>query len=382
MKVLGDNIISSLGFTAIDNYMAVRSGVSGLCLHTCRDLPEPFMASLIDKDRLRSEFSHLLQVDAPYTDLEKAAILSVYDANSRCKVDLASPKTLFICSTTKGNVGMLEEGFSFQSNEPSSVFLWKMAGTVSRFFKNPNKPIVVSNACISGLAAIIEAKRILKTGIYHHVVVVGCDILCRFIISGFQSFKALSLKKCRPFDIGRDGLNLGEAAATMILGDSDKEEMGGVLAGAICNDACHISAPSRTGEGLFRTLSHILRGVGKKDIAFINAHGTGTLYNDDMEQNVIIRAGLENVPVNSLKPFFGHTLGAAGLVESIVSLHALNEGFVLKSPEFTQGRFNLDICRENRKTDKKYFVKMLSGFGGVNASVLFTKKEQPSAGNE
>lgn len=373
MIVLGDSIISSLGFTTKENYAAVKSGVSGLRLHEQWCLPEPFMASLIDKGRLQTEFQIYAQ-ERCYTDLEKAAILSIVEANKEGLVDLASPKTLFVCSTTKGNVSGLEEDACYDKDKDSSVLLWKMAENIAGFFKNPNIPIVISNACISGGAAIIEADRVLKTGKYNNVVLVGCDMLCRFIVSGFQSFKALSHNCCKPFDIGRDGLNLGEAAAAMILGSEGCCNGGMYLCGAVCNDACHISAPSRTGEGSFRTLQHIVEKVDKEEIAFINAHGTGTVYNDDMEQNAIIRAGLDKVPINSLKPFFGHTLGAAGVLESIISLHALSEGVILKTPNFEQGKFGLDICQENRTTGKRYFVKMLSGFGGVNTALLFEKQ--------
>lgn len=373
MIVLGDSIISSLGFTTEENYVAVKSGMSGLRLHEKWSLPEPFMASLIDRDRLRHEF-HFRSQDYRCTDLEKAAILAIMEANKSGLANLASPKTLFVCSTTKGNVSCLEEDASCGKEEDSPVLLWKMAETISKFFKNPNIPIVISNACISGGAAIIEADRILKTGRYDHVVLVGCDMLCRFIVSGFQSFKALSHDCCKPFDIKRDGLNLGEAAAVMILSSNGEHYKGVYLSGFVSNDACHISAPSRTGEGSLKTLKHVLEKVGKEDIAFINAHGTGTIYNDDMEQNAIIRAGLNTVPINSLKPFFGHTLGAAGVLESIISLHALAEGMILKTPHFKQGKFGLDICRENRRTDNRYFVKLLSGFGGVNTALLFGKQ--------
>ena len=111
------------------------------------------------------------------------------------------------------------------------------------------------------------------------------------------------------------------------------------------------------------------------EIAFINAHGTATPYNDAMEVNAIVRAGLENVPVNSLKPYFGHTLGAAGVLESIISMKALEENCVLKSMNAIEQNFEyqINISQENHFSDKKYFIKMMSGFGGVNAALVFEK---------
>jgi 3-oxoacyl-[acyl-carrier-protein] synthase-1 len=393
---VGDNIISSLGFTTEENFTTVKQGMSGIKHYEAGvfDLPEAFMASLIDKERLNAEFVKISPKN-DYTDLEKAAILSVSTANAEAQIDLSSEKTIFILSTTKGNV--LEK------------YLWHTAEVIAGFFGNSNTPIVVSNACISGAAAQIVAIRELEMENYAHAVVVGVDFLSKFIISGFQSFKALSPELCRPFDKDRCGLNLGEAAATIIFSkdarriDVRRETLGretvfSLVAGAVRNDATHISAPSRTGEGSYRALKSILQNVSNltsqnltsqsltsqsltSQISFINAHGTSTPYNDAAEMNAIVRAGLENVPVNSLKAFFGHTLGAAGVLETIISMRALSEGIVLKSLGFEQNeqliidneQFTLNVCKENITTDKKYFIKMLSGFGGCNAALLFKK---------
>jgi 3-oxoacyl-[acyl-carrier-protein] synthase-1 len=242
--------------------------------------------------------------------------------------------------------------------------------------------MVVSNACISGAAAQIAAMRELQSGNSDHAVVVGVDFLSKFIISGFQSFKALSPVLCRPFDKDRCGLNLGEAAATMIFsqgveGVRELMELKGVrlIAGAIRNDANHISAPSRTGDGCFRALKYILQDIDINEIAFINVHGTATPYNDSAEVQGLVRAGLEHVPVNSLKPVFGHTLGAAGILESIISTRALEENMILKSMNFDEQDFEkrINIAQKHHFSDKPYFIKMLSGFGGCNAVLLFTK---------
>jgi 3-oxoacyl-[acyl-carrier-protein] synthase-1 len=265
----------------------------------------------------------------------------------------------------------------------SSLYLWHTAELIATFFKNSNTPLVVSNACISGAAAQIAAMRELETGSYEYAVVVGVDFLSKFIISGFQSFKALSPEPCRPFDKDRCGLNLGEAAATMIFGicdtrhttcDNRKSQIA-LLSGAVRNDANHISAPSRTDEGSYRALQHILSQIAnrKSQIAFINAHGTATPYNDAAEVKAIVRAGLESVPINSLKPFFGHTLGAAGVLECIISMKALEENLTLKSQNFNAQDFEnqVNIAQENHFFDKPYFIKLLSGFGGGNAALLF-----------
>jgi len=428
---IGDNIISSLGFTTEENFRAVRNGISGLKHYDAGtfDLPEAFVASLIDRERLNNEFnchcgldpirfchcgldpirfchcgldpqspekkgdSDFRQNDKALTELEKAAILSVHNANEEAQIDLSSEKVLFILSTTKGNVDLLAappnlpkgEEYSLPSGELEGAYLWRSAELIAGFFNNPNTPVVVSNACISGAAAQIVAMRELQTENYDYAVVVGIDFLSKFIISGFQSFKALSSEICRPFDKDRCGLNLGEAAATIIFSrqetrDTRHETVFSLVNGVIRNDANHISAPSRTGEGSYRALKYLLSNSLVSDslvscVSFINAHGTATPYNDAMEVSAIVRAGLEHVPVNSLKAFFGHTLGAAGTLESIISMKALEENLSLKSMNFEESDFDdpINISRENQFSDKKYFIKMLSGFGGVNAVLLFEK---------
>jgi len=441
---IGDNIISSLGFTTEENFSAVKNGISGLKQYDAGvfDLPEAFVASLIDKERLNDEFnchcgldpirfchcgfdpirfchcgldpqspektgdSDFRQNDKTLTELEKAAILSVHNANEEAQIDLSSDSVLFIISTTKGNVDLLAappnlpkgEEYSPPSGELEGAYLWHTAELIAGFFKNPNTPVVVSNACISGAAAQIVAMRELQSGNYDYAVVVGVDFLSKFIISGFQSFKALSSEICRPFDKNRCGLNLGEAAATIIFSkdtrlldtrlldtrhkteDRRHETVFSLVNGVIRNDANHISAPSRTGEGSYRALKYILSNSLVSNslvscISFINAHGTATPYNDAMEVSAIVRAGLEQVPVNSLKAFFGHTLGAAGTLESIISMKAMEENISLKSMNFEEYDFEnqINISRENQFSNKKYFIKMLSGFGGVNAVLLFEK---------
>jgi 3-oxoacyl-[acyl-carrier-protein] synthase-1 len=398
MFKIGDNIISSLGFTTEENFNAVRQGVSGIKHYDAGtfDLPEAFMASLVDKERLSDEFAKISSKN-DYTDLEKASILSVFSANAEAQIDLSNEKTIFILSTTKGNIDfldtrpletrLLDKKSLVSCVSKSCVYLWHTAQLVADFFKNPNTPIVVSNACISGAAAQIAAMRELETENYDNAVVVGVDFLSKFIISGFQSFKALSPEICRPFDKDRCGLNLGEAAATIIFSDTrpldtrhktnSNKSVFSLVNGAIRNDANHISAPSRTGEGSYRALNYVLNSYQSNslvsNVAFINAHGTATPYNDAMEVNAIIRAGLEHVPVNSLKPFFGHTLGAAGVLESIISMRALEENMVLKSQNFSEQDFEnkINIAQENHFTDKSYFIKLLSGFGGCNAALVF-----------
>lgn len=365
--VLADNVYSPLGRTSEQNYSAVKSGATGLRCADAFGLDQPITASLFPDGQVEADFAALSKDADGLTRFEKMLVISISDALSSCDVDAASPRTLFVISSTKGNVGKIDEP-GFDSSLAAS------AEKVARYYGNPNVPIVVSNACISGVNAQIAAMRLLQSGDYDCAIVAGADEQSRFIVSGFQSFKALSPEECRPYDADRCGLNLGEAAATIIYSCQPVDGWN-LAAGAIRNDANHISGPSRTGEGSFRVLQAVTEGVDTEKIALVNAHGTATPYNDEMESIAIERAGLSSRPVNALKGYFGHTMGAAGILETIMSMRSLDDATVLATRGFhTPGTTRpVDVAPTNRATDGHAFIKMLSGFGGCNAAILMRK---------
>ena len=149
------------------------------------------------------------------------------------------------------------------------------------------------------------------------------------------------------------------------------------MSAAVRNDANHISGPSRTGEGSYRALQAVLQrsGLSDKDLACLNVHGTATLYNDEMEAIAIDRAGLARVPVNALKGYYGHTLGAAGVLEVLLTMCALDHGLVPATRGFEGLGVSvpLQVSAEMMKTTQRTFVKLLSGFGGCNAAAAFTR---------
>ena len=360
--IIADNIISPLGETSEENYLSVKSGRSGIRAYepgTC-NIPEGFYASLL------------------FEDFETLALRSAQKAIANAQLELKGKRTAFILSSTKGNI---EENISLADS----------AQRIASQLGIDAKPIVVCNACISGLSALILGNRLIDSGLYDAAIVCGCDTPRQFILSGFQSLKALSPEPCRPFDMERMGLNLGEAAATLILSKNSIQgnswRMGD---GFIRNDAFHISTPSKTADGLYlslqRTLESFTKEISstckqidlKEHLAFINAHGTATLFNDQMESVAIGRAGLSDLPANAYKSFWGHTMGAAGILETIISMKAIDDDTILGTRGFAElgvsGKMN--ICAENRPTDKKGFIKMLSGFGGCNATIWAAKKPE------
>lgn len=366
----GDYILSPLGEGTLANYEAVLRGESRLQRHQGMfGLPEHFTGSVFDRSFLEEITAARNGV---YTPFESICIETIERGCRAMHIRPDSEDTIFIISSTKGNVDLLMD-----NPEDERYFLGTSARKISEYFGNRNRPMVVSNACISGVCAQIAGTTLLESGRYRRAVICGADLLSRFIVSGFQSFKALSGEPCKPFDAGRTGLNLGEAAAMMIMERTDNA--GGdewiCVASSNHNDANHISGPSRTGEGSYRVLSDLLRVIPADRIAFVNLHGTATNYNDEMESIAMWRAGLENVPANGLKGFYGHTLGAAGLLETILSMRAVENGTVLSTRGFsTLGTSRpLDVSAEARITEKRAFIKILSGFGGSNAGICWQK---------
>lgn len=363
--VVSDNIYSPLGKTTAENFAQLKQGASGIRLHHNQFAPEPYYAALFDKD-----FSG----HTSYTRFEQLLIESITGALASTGVDPEDKRTLLIISTTKGNISLLETA-EYNDGLKKRISLPASADIVAKHFGFVNQPVVVSNACISGIMAIITGKRLIQAGHYDHVVVAGADVISKFVLSGFQAFQAVSPQPCRPFDAARDGITLGEGAATVVLSAQPGPDAIKVSGGAVSNDANHLSAPSRTGEELAQAINATLKEAGANKVGFISAHGTATLYNDEMEAKAVNVAGLQQVPLNSLKGQYGHTLGAAGLIESIVSLRSMREGVLIPTLGFNeQGTPDaLNIYKENLHGNYQHCLKIASGFGGCNAAILFTK---------
>jgi 3-oxoacyl-[acyl-carrier-protein] synthase-1 len=349
--VLSDNIVSPLGDTTEENFRALTAGKTGIRRHERADMsPTPFFASLF----------------ADPVSFEALLAKSAAEALAFSGLAPSDPRFILILSSTKGNIGFLEKGIT----DPAAFSLARSAEKVAAALGFVTTPLVVSHACISGLQGMITAKRLLGAGLYDHALVCGADLITRFILSGFQSFQAVSPEPCRPFDADRQGVTLGEAAGSVVL--SIREGGIRLAGGAVSNDANHISGPSRTGQELYMAIH---RALGDKPVDFISAHGTATLYNDDMEARAMTLAGLETVPLNSLKGYYGHTLGAAGLIESIVSMQSLRENRVLGTLGYRRPGTVLPVhvAAASFEAPLHRCLKTASGFGGCNAAVVLEK---------
>ncbi len=370
--IAADNIISSLGFTTQQNFDAILAYKSGVKLDKSGTISnQPIQAAKICSEILNQQVNKYNL--SAYTKAEQLIILSVNELLQQHKADLSSSDTALIISTTKGNIDMLQNA---TENISESAFLWSIADKISAYYNLGDRVSVVSNACISGISALIIAKRLLQANIYQNVVVVGVDVLSHFITSGFVSFKSVSPNICRPYDEKRDGLNLGEACASILLTTAYCPNAATLCGGAISNDANHISGPSRTGDGLFYAIQGALddAGLTKDDIGYINLHGTATVFNDEMEAKAVHWAQLQNTMVNSLKPYLGHTLGASGVVESILSIQQLRNEVVFGTLGYENNGVSqpLAISNKHHKTTAKSCIKTGSGFGGCNAAIVLS----------
>ena len=370
--IIADNIYSPLGLTAAENFKQLKDNVSGIKLHDDKAMSDqPFYAALFDANKFSAE------EDEKYTKYEQLLIATVDDVLKKSKVDPANKKTLLIISTTKGNISLVETS-ALTSALKKRMTLHSSAKLVAEHFNFINSPVIVSNACISGILALITGMRMIRAGQYENVVVAGADVISKFVLSGFQSFQAVSAGPCKPFDEARDGINLGEGAAAVVLSSHQQSATDiKITGGAVSNDANHISGPSRTGEELFLAIRKSMQdaGVNATDMEFISAHGTATVYNDEMEAKAITLANLQHVPVNSLKGYFGHTLGAAGLIETVACIHSMKEGIILPTPGFTKSGVSqrLNLGNTLQKKSINNCLKTASGFGGGNAAIVLSK---------
>ena len=363
MYILSDNIISPLGFTTSENYQALRSGHSALCCYeSLWGLPDPVCASLFSKSQKARLHTQGL------TFFESLAVASIKDTLQRHPIDIGSHRVALVIASTKGNIQDLD-------TDGTRASLADSAEMIARHLGITTTPIVVCNACISGTSAQALALRLIESGHYDYVIVNGTDCVSRFVLSGFSSLKAMSSAPCRPFDIDRNGLNLGEASATILFGKTCEDEAATWRAtgAAVRNDAEHISNPSKTAEGCLRAIN----ALPKQNISMISLHGTATLYNDQMEAVALQKSQLPDIPALALKGYYGHTMGAAGILETIISLRCIESGETLPSKGFEEigVSANINISAAPLKTKGQTLLKLISGFGGCNASMLFTKNE-------
>ncbi len=240
---------------------------------------------------------------------------------------------------------------------------------------------VCSNACTSSANAIGRAFYSIRNNEYDIAICGGYDTMSEFCFAGFNSLMAITPSLCRPFDKNRDGLVLGEGAGMLILEEREHaikrnaRILGEIVGYGESSDAYHITTPEPSGKIASTAIERAWQDAGKPVIDYINAHGTGTVYNDLMETKAIVTAlgkDAKSIPVSSTKPMIGHLLGGAGAVETIISLLSIMHKTIPPSLNYEtpDPECNLNIITKAGGCDVKTVLSNSFGFGGANAALI------------
>lgn len=396
IAVTGAGIICSIGRNQSEVWQSIResrAGIGKLTRFPGETFPTDIAAEVgHDIDALlpipKSEARRLSRSD-------RLAVVAAKEAIAQASASSPLPLERAIVSTGTSTGGLLEgEDFYFRRlvrgrrrTAPSSVLQQPTSGpsdAVARVFNLGGGVISNATACASAGAAIGMAADYLRSRHADVAIAGGSDALCRMTYSGFNVLQAVDAEPCSPFDAERKGITLGEGAAYLILERWDDAVARGatILAelcayGASC-DAHHPTAPAEDGRGAEAAMRIAMSesGVAAKDVDYINAHGTGTLLNDSAETRAIVTAFGERVPTSSSKSYFGHTLGAAGGIEAVITVLALREQLApptlrlrAPAPDCT-----LDyIPHTPRPMEMERALSNTFGFGGSNVSLLFRR---------
>lgn len=369
---VGAQVISALGLDTEAHWDAVKQGKIGIQRFEDPALsPTTFWGSKFSDEQWR-DISAVARVAPELSPFEQMCVFAAKAAMQQAGFLPDAKDTLLVLSTTKGNIEWLGRAAD------ERLLLSTSANLIAGALGISVQPAVVAHACISGVVATQYALRNLQAGRYRHAIVVGADRFTRFVLSGFQSFQAVADGPCRPFDAARNGINLGEAAGAIIFSTDERyAPLAQLLSGSTSNDANHISGPSRTGAELALAIGRALdaAGIDATQVDMISAHGTATVYNDEMESKAFALSRVNHAATHSFKGYIGHTLGAAGVVESALIIKSLQEQSIIGSAGFSELGVSepLPVSRQTRAGNLRYVLKTASGFGGCNATAIWAK---------
>ncbi len=359
--------VTSLGDgleTLWQNLLAGKSGIAPVSRFDCQNYISNYAACI---DNLEVPAS-----DSLLDPIMSQVATQIRDIPADCRLLVAS---------TKGEIDRLTTVCRQQDKIQPAILATSLLDKVSRQFGIDAGAININAACASSTLAVARGAAQIVAGDAEAVLIYAADLVSEFVFSGFSSLQALSAHPCRPFDRNRDGLTLGEAGVAILLVSEtvakqrNETPLAYVSGWGMANDAHHVTAPARDGNGLIRACQQALdKGeIGSSDVAAINAHGTGTIYNDAMELtafNAIFGDSLP--PLHGVKGSLGHCLGAAGGVEIAIGCKALQQQLIPPTVGFTDAEVGAQgrIKSSAQKIAGEYILCTNSGFGGINAAVV------------
>lgn len=390
--VTGIGIISSIGNNVgdtIDSLLSVKSGISPISVLNTRHKDNFVLGEIkLSQDEL-VEMANVSST-APWTRTALLGLIAAREAlNDAGILDENATRTGLISASTVGGMDRSELFYKdFLGEAKHNKFIeTHQAGDhtekIAQELDINDYLATINTACSSSLNSIMFGARLINNGILDRVLVGGTDALSKFTLNGFNTLMILDKQHCRPFDKSRSGLNLGEGAAYLvleseILATQRKKSIHAYLSGyANANDAHHRTASSGDGTGPYLAMKKALDKAGLKpgDIDYINVHGTGTENNDLTEGIALKRLFKDHIPpFSSTKAFTGHTLGAAGAIESVFSVLALKNQVLIPNLNFKNIIEEIDIepVTEIENANLKHVLSNSFGFGGNDSSVIFS----------
>jgi 3-oxoacyl-(acyl-carrier-protein) synthase len=327
-----------------------------------------------------------------YSRTALLAVIAAKEAVANAGITYINEYTTgLISATSTGGMDMTEKFFNdFYESEENRRYIdahdaGDHAHKVAEQLGLKGMVTTISTACSSAANSIMLGARLIKAGKLDRVIVGGTDALCKFTINGFKTLMILSDTDNTPFDRDRKGLNLGEAAAYLVLESDEliqkhnKTVLAYVSGYGNANDAYHQTASSENGDGAFLAMEKAFKvsGLRPGDIDYINVHGTATPNNDLSEGRALVRVFGDNVPdFSSTKPYTGHTLAAAAAIEAVYSVLALQNNMVFPTLNFTtpMEEFNLIPETDIKHKEISHVLSNSFGFGGNCSTLLFSKK--------
>jgi len=285
-------------------------------------------------------------------------------------------KTLLIVGSSVGGMAESEQHYfkdkNYKKIDPSRHAISVIQEHLEKEFNFAGSRSI-STACTSSANALLLAKRLINVEAYENVLVVGADALCYTTVCGFYALSVLSSKQCTPFEDGREGMNVAEAIAALLVQNSKSEDSIELCGVGASSDAFHMTNPDPEAGGAISSMAKAIgdAGINAVDIDYVNAHGTGTQANDKVE-SLAVETLFNGVYVSSTKSVTGHTLGAAGAIEAVISCETIKRGMIPpQSVLINAENKNINIPQEAIKKDVKYVISNSFAFGGNNTSVVF-----------